>query len=178
MAQPTDKISLISMAQEGYDTLMQALTEADQQSLETPFLPQDSKGKCTTFQQGENMRDVLTHIYEWQRLQAAFVDNIRRGEPKDFIPDPYRKNYKEMDEVNRQKHQSTTLSQAIDMLQKSHPEMIQLIESFTDEELFGKKVFKVTYTTTMAAYFASVTTSPYSQALKRLKSHLRSLKKK
>lgn len=178
MAQPTDKQSLIALAQEGFNLLMQALSAADSKALETPFLPQETKAKCTTFQQGENMRDVLTHIYEWQCLQAAFVANIRNGEPRDFIPDPYRKNYKEMDEVNRLKHQSTTLAQAIDMLSQSHPEMIQLMASFSDDELFGKKVFKVTYTTTMAAYFVSVTTAPYSQALKRLKSHLRSLKKK
>lgn len=178
MAQPTNKQSLIDLAQEGYTQLMQALSNAGTPALETAFIPKESKAKCTTFAQGENMRDVLTHIYEWQRLQAAFVANIRKDEPKDFIPDPYRKNYKEMDEVNRLKHQTTSIQQAIALLQESHPEMISLIESFTEEELFGKKVFKVTYTTTMAAYFASVTTSPYSQALKRLKSHINSLKKK
>lgn len=178
MPQPQDKQSLIAQATEGYNTLMEALNTADRQDLEAAFLPKEGKAKCTTFEQGENMRDVLTHIYEWQLLQIAFVENIRKGEPKDFIPDPYRKNYKEMDEANRQRHQSTGFQQALDLLAESHPKMIALIESFTEEELFGKKVFKVTYTTTMAAYFISVTLSPYSQALKRLKSHLRSLKKK
>lgn len=178
MPQPQDKQSLIQKAQEDFNALMEALTSADKQLLETNFLPKETKAKCTTFEQGENMRDVLTHIYEWQRLQVAFVENIRKGEPKDFIPDPYRKNYKEMDEVNRLRHQSTSLNQAIALLQGSHPEIMALLESFTEEELFGKKVFKVTYTTTMAAYFVSVTISPYGQALKRLKSHLRSLKKK
>lgn len=178
MPQPQDKQSLIDQASEGFDTLMEALTSADKQDLETNFLPKETKAKCTTFEQGENMRDVLTHIYEWQLLQLAFVDNIRKGEPKDFIPDPYRKSYKEMDEANRLRHQSTSLDQAIAFLKGSHPKIIALIDSFTEEELFGKKVFKVTYTTTMAAYFASVTISPYAQALKRLKSHLRSLKKK
>ncbi len=158
--------------------MMDALKNADKSALETNFLPKETKAKCTTFEQGENMRDVLTHIYEWQLLQVAFVENICKGEPKDFIPDPYRKNYKEMDEVNRLRHQSTSFDKAVSLLQETHPKMIALMESFTDEELFGKKVFKVTYTTTMAAYFVSVTLSPYSQALKRLKSHLRSLKKK
>lgn len=158
--------------------MMDALKNADKSALKTNFLPKETKAKCTTFEQGENMRDVLTHIYEWQLLQVAFVENIRKGEPKDFIPDPYRKNYKEMDEVNRLRHQSTSFDKAVSLLQETHPKMIALMESFTDEELFGKKVFKVTYTTTMAAYFVSVTLSPYSQALKRLKSHLRSLKKK
>lgn len=173
---PTDKISLKEAASEGYSRLMDILLTADHASLESNFLPPAKLAKCTTFAQGENVRDLLTHIYEWQRLQVAFVDNIRKGTPKDFIPDPYRRNYKEMDEVNRLKHQSTSLQQAIEMLQKSHAEIMELIDTFSEEELFGRKVFKVTYTTTMAAYFLSVTSSPYSQSLKRIKSHLKSMK--
>ncbi|MCQ2295379.1 MAG: ClbS/DfsB family four-helix bundle protein [Bacteroidales bacterium] len=176
MPQPQDKLSLIAAAKESYDSLISAIDATSQSVLETNFLPRQTKAKCTTFEQGENMRDVLMHIYEWQRLQSAFVDNIRKGEPKDFIPDPYRKNYKEMDEVNRQRHQSIPVSTAISLLKKSHAEMMELIDSFSEEELFGKKVFKVTYTTTMGAYFISVTHSPYGQALKRLKSHAKSLK--
>lgn len=38
-------------------------------------------------------------------------------------------------------------------------------------EIFSRGVYKCTYTTTMAAYFESVTTSPYSQAVKLLKTH-------
>lgn len=176
MKYPEDKQSLIAMAQEGYDALMSLLEATSLQVLESNFLPRQTKAKCATFEQGENMRDVLMHIYEWQRLQSAFVANIRKGAPKDFIPEPYRKNYKEMDEVNRLRHQSVAVKEAIALLKDSHAEMMQLMESFSEEELLGKKVFKVTYTTTMGAYFLSVTSSPYGQALKRLKSHIKSLK--
>ena len=61
-------------------------------------------------------------------------------------------------------------------MQQSHEEMIRLTESFTEEELFTKGYYKVTYTTSMAAYFLSV--APYGQALKILKTHQKSLKKK
>lgn len=176
MAKPTDKASLVEALQEGFLQLMDVLKTADHAKLEADFLRQDKNEKCTTFSQGENVRDLLTHIYEWQRLQVSFVDNIRKGTPRDFIQEPYRKNYKEMDEVNRLKHQKTSLDQAIIMLEKSHAEIISLIDTFTDEELFGKKVFRVTYTTTMAAYFVSVAVSPYSQSLKRIKSHLKSMR--
>lgn len=178
MPQVQDKQSLISAAQEGFQLLVENLEKADIHSLELNFLPSSSKSKCATFEHGENMRDVLMHIYEWQRLQVAFVENIRKGTPKDFIPEPYRKNYKEMDEANRQRHQGTSVSQAIAMLKDSHAEIMVLLAGFSEEELFGKKVFKVTYTTTMAAYFSCVTVSPYGQALKKLKSHLKSLSKK
>lgn len=177
MPQPTDKTSLLAAAADGYAQLKNQMDALTTEQLEADFLPSSSDKKCTTFEQGSNFRDVVMHIYEWQRLQKAFVDNIRQGTPKDFIPEPYRKNYKEMDEVNRQRHQSIPLSQALGLLDQSHAEMMALIETFSNEELFNKKVFKVTYTTTMGAYFMSVTTSPYGQAAKRLKSHISQLKK-
>ena len=51
-----------------------------------------------------------------------------------------------------------------------------LVKSFDDNQLFSRGVFKCTYTTTMAAYFESVTTSPYSQATKILKTHAKTSK--
>lgn len=176
MPQPQDKSSLLEQAQQSYSTLMDLITSTESKPLETDFEPLPASTKCTTFAQGNNLRDLLAHAYEWQQLQSAFVANIRNGQPQDFIPDPYRKNYKEMDQANWQRHQSTPLDKSIALLQGSHKEMIDLMETFTQDELFGKKVFKVTYTTTMAAYFISVTISPYTQILKRLKSHLRKCK--
>lgn len=177
MAYPQDKKSLIATAQEDYEALIAALDAADPAALNTPFVESSKPVKCATFQQGNDVKDLLVHILEWQRLQVAFVNNIRMGTPKDFIPDPYRKDYKEMDRINFEKHRSTSLESALSMLRESHAEMLKLMESFSEEELFGKKVFKVTYTTTMAAYFVSVTSSPYGQSLKKIKSHLRELKK-
>ena len=62
-------------------------------------------------------------------------------------------------------------------IREGHPrdylqdEMLSLADSFSEEELFTKGYYKNTYTTTMAAYFVSVTTSPYGQAVKLLKTH-------
>lgn len=174
----TDKNALKADIQSKYEDYKSLLSSASHEVLEMPFAPLPASTKCATFAQGENLRDLLTHAWEWQRLQVAFVENIRNGNPKDFIPDPYRKDYKEMDRVNWEKHQQTSLDEAIAMLDKSHQEMLALVDTFTDEELFNKKVFKVTYTTTMGAYFMSVTISPYTQIVKRLKPHIKKNSKK
>lgn len=175
---PTEKSELLNVANNSFQELLALLSNTDHEILERDFEPLKANAKCTTFEQGDNIRDILMHIYEWQRLQSAFVHNIRQGAPKDFIPEPYRKDYKEMDRVNFEKHKSTSLSDALKLISASHEEMMDLMGSFTHEELFNKKVFKVTYTTTMAAYFISVTVQPYSKALKRLKSHLKKHKQR
>ena len=134
--------------------------------------------KCgVRWQYDRCLRDLLIHLHEWQVLMCDFVQNIREGHPRDYLPDEYRRNYHEMDKMLVEKHQQTPLEEAKRLLQQTHEEMLRLAESFTDEELFTKGYYKNTYTTSMAAYFVSVTTSPYGQAVKLLKTHQKNCRK-
>ena len=82
-----------------------------------------------------------------------------------------------MDKMLVERHRTTPLDRAIELLRQTHGEMLSLADGFTEGQLFGKGIYKNTYTTTMAAYFISVTTSPYSQAVKILKAHHRSCRR-
>ena len=179
MPKPTNKIELIASMQDGYVKLNEQIDKMSVVTAATPFrFPADPKKCGVRWMHDRCLRDLLTHLYEWQVLMRMFVQNIREGHPHDYLPDEYRKNYHEMDKMLVEKHQGTSLDEAKKLLAQTHLEMIDLAESFTDEELFSKGVFKCTYTTTMAAYFESVTTSPYSQAVKLLKTHQKSLSSK
>ncbi len=131
----------------------------------------DVKGCGVRWMYDRCLRDVLIHLYEWQVLMRVFVQNIRDGHPKDYLPDAYRKSYHERDKMLVEKHQQTSLEEAKLLLEQTHAEMEALVEGFSEEELFTKGYYKNTYTTDMAAYFVSVTSSPYGQALKLLKKH-------
>ena len=134
--------------------------------------------KCgVRWQYDRCLRDLLIHLHEWQVLMRVFVQNIRGGHPKDYLPDEYRRDYHEMDKMLVEKHQNTPLEEAQRLLEQTHQEMLGLADSFTDEELFTKGYYKNTYTTSMAAYFTSVTTSPYGQAVKLLKIHQKNCRK-
>ncbi len=179
MPKPTNKIELIASMQDGYVKLNEQIDKMSVVTAATPFnFPADPKKCGVRWMHDRCLRDLLTHLYEWQVLMRVFVQNIREGHPQDYLPDEYRKNYHEMDKMLVEKHQGTSLEESKKLLAQTHQEMIDLAESFTDEELFSKGVFKCTYTTTMAAYFESVTTSPYSQAVKLLKTHQKSLSSK
>lgn len=69
------------------------------------------------------------------------------------------------------KHQDTSLEDARKMLENSHKEVMVLAETFTNEELFGKGVFKWVGTSALGSYFVSNTASHYTWALKKLKAH-------
>jgi hypothetical protein len=177
MPKPTNKKELVASMQDGYAKLMEQINKMSEEAVIAPFAFTNDSKKCgVRWMYDRCLRDLLIHLYEWQVLMNEFVQNIREGHPRDYLPDEYRKNYHEMDKMLVEKHQSTSLEEAKRLLAKTHQMMLDLTESFTDNELFAKGVFKCTYTTTMAAYFESVTTSPYSQVVKLLKTHLKTYK--
>ncbi|MBR5685853.1 MAG: ClbS/DfsB family four-helix bundle protein [Muribaculaceae bacterium] len=178
MAGPTTKQELIAAMHDGYNKLQEQIAKMTADEKSTPFAVESDPKKCgVRWQNDRCLRDLLIHLYEWQVLMQTFVQNIREGHQRDYLPDEYRKNYHEMDKMLVEKHQQTPLEEATRLLAETHNEMLRLADGFTEEELFSKGFYKCTYTTTMAAYFVSVTTSPYSQAVKILKSHQKQLKK-
>ena len=177
MPSPKTKQELLASITDGFAKLNEQISKMNEAETAANFTTEPKK--CgVRWQCDRCLRDLLIHIHEWQVLMRVFVQNIREGRPKDYLPDEYRKNYHEMDKMLVEKHQSTSLEEAKNLLQQSHDEMLRLTETFSEEELFTKGFFKNTYTTSMAAYFVSVTTSPYGQAVKMLKTHQKSLKKK
>ena len=72
-----------------------------------------------------------------------------------------------------EKHQATSPEEAETMLNKSHDEVMTLIEGLREEELFTKKHFPWTGTTSLGAYFVSSTSSHYDWAIKKIKLHVK-----
>ena len=65
---------------------------------------------------------------------------------------------------------------AIAILQKSHVEVMRLIDTFTNEQLFTRKFFDWTGTTSLGSYCVSATSSHYDWAMKKIKKHKKELK--
>ncbi len=178
MANPTTKQELLISMADGYAKLCEQIAKMSEEEAAASFDFSADPKKCgVRWQYDRCFRDLLIHLYEWQVLMRVFVQNIRDGRPKDYLPDEYRRNYHEMDKMLVEKHQDTPLEEAKRLLALTQEEMLRLTESFTEEELFTKGYYKNTYTTSMAAYFLSVTTSPYGQAVKLLKTHQKNCRK-
>ena len=57
------------------------------------------------------------------------------------------------------------------MFKKSHTEILRLAETFSNDELFSKGVYKWVGGSTLGSYFVSETSSHYNWAIKKLKAH-------
>jgi hypothetical protein len=174
MSRATTKSDLIISANEQFDRLWKLIdTMSDEQQSATFSEEIATAGKEAHWSRDKNLRDVLVHLYEWHQLLLNWVNsNHRNGETKPFLPEPYNwKTYPAMNVEFWKKHQNTPLIDAKKILKESHKDVIVLIETFSNDELFAKKQFTWTGAATFGTYCVSATASHYDWALKKLKKH-------
>ena len=173
MGGATTKPDMLSAAISNYEKLGVLISELTEKELSTPFdFTADTKKHEAHWRRDKNLRDIVIHLVEWHQLLLNWVNANRNGENKPFIPAPYNwKTYGDMNVGFWEKHQSTSLENATEMLKKSHKAVLDLAETFSGEELFSKGAFQWVGTSTLGSYFVSVTASHYDWAMKKLKAH-------
>lgn len=178
MGRPATKTDLISAANDKYGQMNMLISSLTEKELSTPFdFSRDDKKKEAHWRRDKNLRDILIHLYEWHRLLLNWVGANQKGESRPFILMPYNwKTYGKMNVEFWRKHQDTTLEDAKELLKKSHEEVMKLAETFSNEELFSKGVYKWVGGSTLGSYFVSTTVSHYDWAMKKLKAHRKNCK--
>ena len=175
MARPTTKKDLIEAATTNFEKLWQVIDTMTKNALSSEFdFSDDLKKKEAHWKRDKNLRDVLTHLYEWHQLLLKWIASNMAGNKSPFLPEPYNwKTYGEMNSEFWQKHQNTELEDARKMLKASHEAVLELIQPFSDEELFTKRHYDWTGTTTLGSYCVSATSSHYDWAIKKLHAHMK-----
>ena len=165
MPRPTTKADLIQAANEQFAKLWTLIGEMSDEEKRTDIVPNE---------RDKNVRDVLVHLYEWHCLLLNWIRSNTNGKPVPFLSAPYNwKTYPQMNIVFWEKHQSTSYTDAETMLNKTHKEVMALIETFSNEALFSKGTFDWTGTTTLGSYCVSATSSHYDWAIKDIKKALK-----
>lgn len=173
MGRPTTKSDLISASAEKYDEMNALIASLTEEELSTPFdFSRDVRKKEAHWGRDKNVRDILVHLYEWHQLLLGWVRANRQGEDRKFLPGAFNwRTYGAMNVEFWKKHQNTTLEEAKKMLSKSHQEVMELAETFTNEELFSRDHYSWVGGSTLGSYFVSSTSSHYQWAIKKLKAH-------
>jgi len=173
MGRATTKSDMITAANSNFEKLNMIISGLTEEELSTSFdFTANIKKKEAHWGRDKNLRDVLIHLYEWHQLLLNWVKSNKNGEDKPFIPEPYNwKTYGSMNVEFWKKHQNTSLDDAINMYKKSHAEVMKLAETFSNDELFSKDIYKWVGGSTLGSYFVSATASHYDWAMKKLKAH-------
>lgn len=173
MARATSKSDLMKSANEQFDKLLTLIESMSEEEKNAPFDFGDTfKQKEAHWNRDKNLRDVLVHLYEWHQLLLNYILTNQRGEETPFLPTPYNwKSYGVMNENFWKKHQDTPLNSALSMLKESHAQVLELIEGFTNDELFTHGSLPWVKTNTLGSYCVSNTGSHYDWAIKKVKAH-------
>ena len=168
MARPTNKGALLTLSDGNYKLLMQ-LTES--------FTPEEQVGTFPFEDRDRNIRDVLVHLHEWHLMMENWYKVGMAGEKPVVPAEGY--TWQTIPELNKkiwEKWQATDLKTSKKLLSQSHERITKLIESHTNDELFTKKVYKWTNTTSLGAYFISSTSSHYDWAINKIKKYKKAVK--
>ncbi|MDR0387683.1 MAG: ClbS/DfsB family four-helix bundle protein [Treponema sp.] len=160
MSRPVNKEELIAFAEHGFNELLDFINE----------LPENIKSK--TYKNNElndrdkTIADVICHLHEWHLMRENWYKEGMSGKKPALSY-----SLRTLPIINHaiwEKYKGTELRDAITMFKKSHKAIMVLIEKHNDEELFSKKKYEFTGSTTLGAYFYFNTADHYRWALKTI----------
>ena len=70
-----------------------------------------------------------------------------------------------------ERNQDVSEEEALRRLEESHHQVMQALETFSDEELFTKSFYPWVGGSSIGGYFISNTSSHYAWAIKKMKAH-------
>jgi hypothetical protein len=124
------------------------------------------------------VKDILTHLYAWHQLFFVWYEE-GMADKKPEIPAPgYTfKTTPELNEKLYQDHKEDKWESVLKNLTISHQKCMEFIKQHSEEELFTKKKYSWTGTTSMGSYFASATSSHYAWANDLLRKKIKDITK-
>jgi len=167
MARPTTKQDLEFLAKENYQKLLSLIETLHERQREETF-PEGTMNR--------NIRDVIGHLYHWHLLFLSWYEVGMRGEKPKIPKEGY--TFADTPKLNQEiwaECQKISLAEVFSKFEVTHNKVFQIIEKHTDEELFTKKKYHWTGSTSLGSYLISSTSSHYDWALKLIR---KSIKKK
>lgn len=158
MPRPVNKKDLLSLSQKSYKDL-NAFVDS--------FSEIDKNKEFPPGTMNRNFRDVLAHLHEWHSMMLDWYTTGMKGEKPEMPAKGY--TWKTTPDLNRkiwESYKTTDLKTVRELLDKSFNNIQRIIEKHSNDELFEKKKYKWTGTTSLGSYLISCTSSHYDWALK------------
>ena len=167
MPRPPNKAELIAASADRYAVLNATIEEFTpaQRHEEFPFEHRD-----------KNVRDVLAHLHEWHLMMMRWYETGMAGGNPDMPAKGYTwKTTPGLNETIHAKYQRISLKRIRTKLASSHDALLDVVNTHTDDELFTKRRYPWTGSTSLGSYLTSAMPSHYDWAIKLLRRFLRAL---
>ena len=161
MAKPKTKIELLDRSLENFEKLFDLIDSLPQTKQNQEF----PKGTMN-----RNIRDVLAHLHHWHLMFLDWYKVGMSGEKPAMPTKDY--SWKETPALNKwiqKKYQKNNLATVKQFFKESYMDVQKIIEHHTDAELFEKKRYHWTGSTSLGVYLIGATSAHYAWALKLIK---------
>jgi hypothetical protein len=160
MQRPITKDELLFQSEEAFINLLDLIKSFPDEYQSKTYTNNELNDRDKTF------ADILMHLHEWHLMRKNWYDEGMAGKKPSLSY-----SLQQLAIINKsiwEKHQGTELKKAIELFKESHKEIIALINHHTDEELFTKKKYFFTGSTTLGAYLFYNTADHYQWAFKTI----------
>jgi hypothetical protein len=155
MARPADRDGLLRASQDAFDRLFQLVQTVPESERTSPGVNGDW-----------SVKDTLTHLHAWHNLMETWYREGMAGHKPAMPALGYTwRTTPDLNERIFREHRHEPMDLVVNNLRTSHSRMHTLIENHSDEELFTKKRYSWTGSTSMGSCFVSATSSHYSWAI-------------
>ncbi len=120
-----------------------------------------------------NIRDVIGHLYHWHIMFLDWYEVGMKGEKPDMPAKGH--TWKTTPALNREiqaMYSETSFEKIMDDFKGSHNAIETIIRSHSEEELFTKKLYGWTGSTSLGSYIISASSAHYRWASKLIKKSL------
>ena len=169
MARAKNKVELDKNSTNSFSKLMELIDSLSSEQREGQFPFDSTTGKEAHWERDKTIKDVLIHLYEWHTLLLNWVRNNMEDNKIQFLREGYNwRTYGAMNQEFVNEHVETSFEDAKSYLMNSHLDTMNLLNEFSDEELFQMNVFPWVGGSTLGSYFVSSTSSHYEWAYKKI----------
>ena len=165
MPKPQSKKELLELSQKNYKALIDLVNSYSTAEAKKEFPP----GTLN-----RNLRDILSHLHHWHLLMLDWYKVGMKGEKPIMPAEGY--TWKTLPDLNKKIWKDTQdldLKSAKKILDKSFKKVQAIISNHSDIELFEKKRYKWTGSTSLGAYLIQNSSSHYNWAIKIIKKGMR-----
>ena len=161
MPKPKTKEELLELSETNYQKLMSLISSYSEEEQHREF-PEGTLNR--------NIRDVLGHLHHWHLLFLGWYEEGMAGRKPDIPAKGYTwRTTSDLNKLIQQTHSSKPLPGINTKLKHSHADIQSIISRHSQEELFTKKLYPWTGSTSLAAYLISATSSHYGWAYKLIR---------
>lgn len=165
MPRPKNKTELLDQSHSSYRQLVSLIDNYSKEEQQLAFLGNSLN---------RNIRDVLAHLDHWHRMLLEWY-KVGMGGEKPEMPAPGH-SWKTVPQLNveiNEKYKDVDIETVRASFFESYQMVHECIVSHTDDELFTKKKYKWTGSTSMGSYFISATYSHYQWAIKFVRKNMK-----